>query len=289
MDRQACGKTRLTTGRKIMNIFEKLIHKLSGEMTTPTNYSWFHLMCVAIVIAVTVAVCILFARKKDEKVLKTVTLVVWSVMFLFEVYKQIVFSFNYDEGQVTWDYRWYAFPYQLCSTPLYVLPVIFFLKDGKLRDNLMLYISTFALVGGLIVMIYPNDVFVKLIGINIQTMTHHGLQIVIGIFYIVYNREKISYKNFFKYGGGIGVFVVLLLIAVGLNVIMPKFVEETFNMFYVGPKYPCSLLILGDIYTKVPYPVFLCVYTFGFMLLALIVYSIYFAVSKVAKLVKGNV
>ena len=35
-----------------MNFFEKIIHSLEGTMTTPTNYGWFHLMFIAIVLVV---------------------------------------------------------------------------------------------------------------------------------------------------------------------------------------------------------------------------------------------
>lgn len=272
-----------------MNNFEKLIYGLSAKMPTPTNYGWFHLMFVGIVITLSVVLCLVFARRKSEKTLKIVTLVTWLTMFLFEIYKQIVFSFDYDVSTVTWDYQWYAFPYQLCSTPLYVLPLILILKDGKLRNNLMLYISTFAFFGGLVVFIYPNDVFIQAIGINIQTMVHHGLQIVIGIFYAVYNRDQLKIKNFFCYGGGIGVFLVLLLIAIGLNVLMPNFISETFNMFYVGPVYPCTLVILNQIYAQVPYFVFLMIYSFGFILAAFVIYLIYVGIAALVRKARGRV
>ena len=39
-------------------------------------------------------------------------------------------------------------------------------------------------------MIYPNDVFSTQLGISIQTMVHHGMQVVLGVYVSVYNRNK---------------------------------------------------------------------------------------------------
>ena len=36
-----------------------------------------------------------------------------------------------DNNTLIKDYTWSSFPFQLCSTPLYILPLIIFLKDNK--------------------------------------------------------------------------------------------------------------------------------------------------------------
>ena len=70
------------------------------------------------------------------------------VALLLEVLKQIIWAFNYDalSGIVTWDYEWYAFPFQLCSTPIYVSLICLFLKKGKFRDALFSYLSYFTIL-----------------------------------------------------------------------------------------------------------------------------------------------
>jgi hypothetical protein len=160
-------------------------------------YGWFHILALAIMFAVGVFLC-WKCRNVSDKKFRIIIGVVWAIMLLFEIYKQVEFSFNYDEltGSVRWDYEWYAFPFQLCSKPLYLLPFIVFLPDGKVRNSIIAFIGSFALFGGLATMVFPTTVFIETIGINIQTMVHHGLQVVIGVFALVHERFNLSIKYF---------------------------------------------------------------------------------------------
>lgn len=266
-----------------MNVFEKIVYFLQKEMETPTNYGWFHLMFFALVI-LTTFLLIKFFRNCNDKTFRRIALISWIIMVLFEIYKQIVFAFNYNNGDCYWDYAWYAFPYQLCSTPLYALPFIVFLKNDKIRDAFICYMSTFSLFGGVAVFFYPNDVFIRYIGINIQTMVHHGLQIVLGIFFAVHNHKKLCNMYYIK---SLVLFSVFSLIAIVLNISMYHIfqglnMDDTFNMFFISPYFDCTLPVLSLIYPKVPYPVFLCLYLFGF---ALIGYLLYLAQVGIKKLI----
>jgi len=255
-----------------LNLFEKILHSLSQTMERPTNYGWFHLTFCAIVVAFTVFLCIRF-RNTDDKTFRRIILISWLVMLLLEIYKQLIFSFEYDGSSVTWDYLWYAFPYQLCSTPLYVLPFIAFSKQSHFRDALISYISVFSFFGGLAVFFYPNDVFVETIGINVQTMIHHGLQIVLAVFCVVYNRKKIGRLRYFA--SSIPVFSLLVSIAIILNVIGYHLLpNDTFNMFYISPYYPCTLPLLEILYPMVPFAAFIIIYIVGFVVIAALLYHI---------------
>jgi len=251
-----------------MNLFEQIIYSLQKTMETPTNYGLFHIISIAIVVATTIVVCLLL-KNRNEKIFKRFLFVCWLLILILEIYKQIIFSFEYSDGAAKWDYQWYAFPFQFCSLQLYLLPFVIFLKDGKVRDAIIAFLATFSFFGGLAVYIYPNDVFVSTIGINIQTMIHHGLQIVLGILFMVYYHKKLSMKFFLS---SIVVFVSCIAVAMILNAIVPTFTTETFNMFYISPLYECTLPILGSIYQKVHYILFLLLYIFGFSLVAFLMY-----------------
>ena len=258
-----------------MNAFEKIVNFLNGKMTTPTNYGWFHLLFVGIVIAAAVLLCIFF-KNCNDRVFRRIVLISWAVVFALEIYKQVVFAFIYDGVAVTWDYAWYAFPYQLCSTPLYVLPFIFLMKDSKLRDCFISYMSFFSLFAGVAVFFYPNDVFTATTGINIQTMIHHGTQIVLGVFFVVRKRDSFNLKLYVK---SVPVFAILVSIAVFLNEIVysafaSKGIEETFNMFYISRHYGCTLPILSEIYKVIPYAAFVLIYFFGFIVVSFIIFLI---------------
>ena len=146
------------------------------------------------------------------------------------------------------------------------------MKDSKVRDAFLAYMSTFSMFGGLATFIYPEQVFISTIGINIQTMVHHGLQIVLGIFFIVWARKKINRWYFIK---AVPVFAVLVTIAIlANNAFMSLGIDETFNMFYISPHFDCTLPILSMIYPKVNYLIFVALYILGFTLIAFIIFLI---------------
>ena len=200
-----------------MEFLGKIIQFFASEMNTPTNFGWFHLMFIFLAITATVLVCV-FLRDANEKTFRIILFACWAVMLCFEIYKQLINSFSYDaeNNKIIFDYVWRTFPFQLCSTPLYVLPFIVFLPKGHVRDAMMAFMAFFSLFGGLGVFAYPGNVFVETIGINIQTMVHHGLQVVLGIYIAVYTRKKLGIMYFLK---GAIVFVELLAIALVMNVI----------------------------------------------------------------------
>ena len=245
------------------------------EMTTPTLYSWFHILSIVLVIALTVFLCIKF-RNSDEKVFKRIVLISWIAMVVLEIYKQIVFSTTITDTGIEWDYQWYIFPFQFCSMSIYVLPFLLFVKNKKINNAVITFISTFSLFAGMSVMIFPSTVYVSTIGINIQTMVHHGLQVVLGIYFIVYNRKNIKWKDFL---GGSLIYLITVLIAMLLNWLVPFITDETFNMFYISKNFDCDIPVLKQLHILLAdtmYPLFLISYFLSMNLIA----CIYFAVTK---------
>ena len=139
-----------------------------------------------------------------------------------------------------------------------------------MKDGAILFICTFSLFAGVAVYFYPGDVFATdLLGVQIQTMVHHGSQVIIGVYTAVYYKDKINVKTFLY---SLPVFSVMVLSALILNLIMHSVTTETFNMFFISPYFDCTLPILGSVRGVVPYVVFLLVYVFGFALCAFIMY-----------------
>ena len=256
-----------------MSSFEKILTFLRFEMESPGNYSPFHIAFLLLTIAVTIFLIWKF-RDCDEKTARRILLGAWITLVIFEVYKQVIFS--YDGNAATpWSYPWYIFPFQLCSNPLYVFPFAAFLKKGPAKDAVVSFLATFSVFGGLAVMFYPNDVFTGVGGVNVQTMVHHGTQVAVGIFLAARHRRNWSLKVFLK---GVIPFAILSAIAIGLNEIMyahftSNGIDATFNMFYISRHYSCTLPVLSAIYPKVPYPAFLILYLVGFVLVAGIIFG----------------
>ncbi len=240
--------------------FEQILTILDKRMEKPGLYGWYHLLCLGIVILLSL-LFVAIGKKMTTRSVNGVLKFTAITLLLFEVYKQLNFSYNVSDD--TWGYQWYAFPFQFCSTPMYVMLLASCLKDGKLRSCLCSFLATFGLFAGVAVMLYPGDVFISTIGINIQTMVHHGMMVVIGVMMYATGSAKLSHSTIFK---GLPIFVCLVGIASGMNVLYHNHgpADQTFNMFYISPYFPCTLPVLSTIYPLVPYPVFLCIYVFGF-------------------------
>lgn len=256
-----------------MNTFEKCLYFLQGKMELPKSYGWFHLIFIALVIGAALFLCLKFKNCK-EKTVNRILLIAWIILIIGETLKQLLFSFSFDGTAAVWHYQWYVFPYQLCGTPFVVMPFIIFTKEGKLRNACLAFIATFSLFGGLATFFYPRDVFTSGIAINIQTMIHHGTQVVIGIFIAVHNRYKLTFKY---YIGAVCTFLVLTSAALAMDIGMYHYLRsvgssEVFNMFFISPYYPCTLPLLSTIYPKVPYPAFLAIYIVGFMIIGAIMH-----------------
>jgi hypothetical protein len=128
------------------------------------------------------------------------------------------------------------------------------------------------------VLIYPNDVFIHLIGINIQTMVHHGAMTVMGLTLLV-NVVKLEHKIIFKASS---VFIVLLIMAMIMNAAHNTWIHEgTFNMFFINQQYDNHLPILSTIYDMFPYTVFLLTYIIGFAIAAYLVLLIGLFIKKI--------
>lgn len=250
-----------------MTFINNLLQFLNGEMNQPVPYqsfsqSWFHYLSFALMIILTIFLARNLKQASEKKVRKY--LLIFSIVLLsFEIYKQIIFS--YQNG---WGYQWYAFPFQFCSTPMYVALTASLTRNKKIRDALIAFLGTFGLFAGLAVMLYPMTVFISTIGINIQTMVHHGSMAAMGIA-LLSTQIKLESKTIFKASL---VFSILVSIAIILNGIHNTWIEQgTFNMFFINPLLRNDLPILTLIQPLVPHIVFLFIYILGFMFVSYLV------------------
>lgn len=191
---------------------------------------------------------------------------VWIGLLILESYKQLLSLFSLDGDAFSISYGWMDFPFQLCSAPLYVLPLIAFLPSGKVREAFVAFYGSFVLLGGLAVCIYPGNVFVRTLGINAHTMIWHGSQVVLGIYFNLrrfYENKSLDLKKYFK--SALPIFLSFVAVALTLNVVgylllSANGIDDVFNMFFISPYFECIFPVLKTIQAYTPYPVFLFSY-----------------------------
>ncbi len=258
-----------------MNSFEKILYILQAPMKTPKPYGWFHWIWIGLVI-ISLLLLFLLRKKYSNKQLKIVLGVYGIVALILELTKQIMWSFNYDVATnvVTWDYQWYAAPFQLCTTPIFASIICLFLKEGKIRTSFLAYMAFITILGSFMTMIIPDSCFTKDILINIHTMWLHCGSLVVSVYLIMsgaieVNKENL--KNAFK------IFLIFVLIAEILNIGIYNWGilnGETFNMFYISPYFTSTLPVFDVIQQNVPFLLFLLIYIVAIFLGSLIVYLI---------------
>jgi hypothetical protein len=185
-----------------------------------------------------------------------------------EIFKQVAFTFGVKNGIITADYQWYAFPFQFCSTPMFVALLAAVIPSKRFYRAAVAFLATYGIIAGVLVMAVPDTVFIDIIGVNVQTMVHHGSQITIGFFLLhrAHAIEKLSSAL-----GGTAIFLSAITIALILNCTVIRFIPEgeVFNMFFISPYFNTTLPVYCNIQPKVPYPVFLFLYIFPYVTVAL--------------------
>lgn len=265
-----------------------LLRILDTQMPTPTAFGWFHLMFFAASVAAGVVLCLWL--KDSARYARQVMLITALIVMALEVYKIINYTFHYADGVITADFPWYIFPWQFCSTPMYV-GLLAGLTRGRVHRSLSAYLATFAVFAGLCVMIHPGDVFIGTVGINIQTMICHGSMLTVGIYLLGTGYVPCRVRTLWR---ALPVFLTAVGVAIGLNELAYRvglLETDNFNMFYFSPHQDPHLPIFSEIQRLFgpSNPLCILIYVAGFTLAAGLVLALtavllrLFGVSKAEK------
>lgn len=247
-----------------MNFMEMLLRILDTDMIKPEPYGWFHILSLVLTAVATVLLC-RYAKDPRRVILYTAICVV-----LLEIYKQINYSFSYENG-ICFDYQWYAFPFQFCSTPMYVGLLAGLTKKGRLHRAACAYLATYAVFAGVCVMLYPVTVFISTVGVNIQTMVCHGSMIVVGVYLLYSGYVKAEHKVILR---ALPVFGVCVGLAMVMNEVAYRtglLERETFDMFFISPYGTPSLPVYSLVQAVVPFPWCLVIYVLAFTVAAYLI------------------
>ena len=250
-----------------MSFAIKIYEFFKTPMTTPTLYGWFHLLFVALSILAGVLLCVTHKKGNDARVRRAV-FVTGVLVVVLELYKMFAMNFFIEGDRLVFDFQWYIFPFQFCSTPMYIALLTGLFRRGRVHRSLMAFLATYAIFAGVCILVYPGIVFTGTAGINIQTMICHGSMLSIGIYLYGSGYVKAENKTLLR---ALPVFASCAGIALALNEIIYYTVDlgnDSFNMFYFSRHFPGTLPLYSDLQKMVPYPVALVVYLAVFTLAA---------------------
>ena len=257
----------------------EFLHFFQGEMEEPGLFSWFHFVVLIPIIAFAILIPLFFKDAK-EKTYKRIILIIWIVLIVFELFKQLILAFHYGPPAY-WEYSIRDFPFSICSMVYYLAPIILFInkeKHPKIVDAATGYFSFITLTMGIVVCIYSKMVTSKFIFINIQTFIHHGALIVLGILIFVWNRKTITIKTFYR---SLIAFAITATIAIIINV---AFYPNFINMFFINPTRITNLPVGNIVQEKAGYVAYLLAFLSTIALVTFLTYlvetSIYKAITK---------
>ena len=211
----------------MLGSLDAFFHSVAWLIEEPPAYGAFHILFTLLGFAA----CGFTAwklRNVDDKMLNRILFLCGLVLALSEVFKQF-FCFYVVEKNA---YHWGEFPFQLCSTPMYMCLIVPFLKDGPLRRAMYSFMVLYNLLGGAISFAEPSGLFHEHLVLTVHSCMWHMLLVFVGLLICFTRRggtQKADYKAATK------MFICLCGVAFLLNCLVQFGLGEKMNMFFVGP------------------------------------------------------
>ena len=141
-------------------------------------------------------------------------------------------------------YDWWYFPFQLCSMPMYLLPLYCLLPEKYRQARLTLanFLVDFGLLGGVFAFVDPSGMHYNLAVLTLHSYLWHFLMIFLGLFLIFTHKNSTCPKDFLLPGA---LFLMLVGIATSINIIFHTC--GSINMFYISPYYLMEQIVFRKI------------------------------------------
>ena len=160
------------------------------------------------------------------------------LMLLSELWKQYILTYRVYGGAYCFSF----IPFQLCSVAMYIALILgiwemFPARRQKagdrdiIRDILLEFLSTFTLLGGVIVFLDTSGMFYPLPELTAHSFIWHFVLIFLGL-YAGKRKRRCDAGTF---AGAAGIYLVCCVIAELINLSLDKY--DFVNMFYINPHY----------------------------------------------------
>lgn len=209
------------------------------KMEIPKAYGVFHLSVMIIGFALCFFVAYLL-RHKNEKMVKGIILTIGIILTVCEVYKQLMYKLVICPDDL---YHWGAFPFHLCSVPMYLCLIIPFLKKGAVLQAMYDFIMCYSLLSGFVAFLEPSGLLHKQVTMTAHSLMWHLVLVFLGALMAFTGLGGVEKKNFKR---ATVMWLVLCATAFLINCIHWNVSEGELNMFFVGPR-NSSLIICKQI------------------------------------------
>lgn len=213
-------------------------------MTPPSLYGPFHLLfflfgsVLAVLIAYVLAKRLRIHAASYDTHFNQVLFITGLLLIIGELYKQSMYYFVIHPHT----YDWWLFPFQLCSLPMYLCPLLFLIHTPEKHRLFCTFLLDFNMMGAVATFIDPSGIFHKYWTLTLHGILWHLILIFIGFFILFSNKADLSFRGFMD---TLPIFACFCLIAEFLNMLLHNY--DNINLFYISPWSPSTQLIFRDI------------------------------------------
>lgn len=242
-----------------MSFFEYLLRLTSWPMTPPVLYGPFHLIAAFGGSAIAILAAWRFSsinncntnNRDNRRSFDQIMLVSGVILLIGELYKQLMNFYIVNNHA----YDWWIFPFQLCSLPLYLCPLLILIHNEKRHRILCTFLLDFNMMGAVATFIDPSGIFHPYWTLTLHGILWHLMLIFVGFVIIFSRKADLTTKGFLR---TLPLFAFFCLAAEVLNSILHRF--SAANLFYISPWEMSTQLLFGDIDRTLGRPVGILLY-----------------------------
>lgn len=250
---------------------ESFFYWTAWEMEKPAAYGPFHIIATLVLLTVTVLAAWLL-RNTDEKQNRIVLGTVGGFLLLTEMYK---IAFHLTVDPYDWSF-WGVFPFQLCSTPMYLSLICAFCRSKKV--NSWLYETMFAvnMFGGIMAFLEPSGIQHPYVTLTLHAYIWHMLLIFLGLYLYMSKRACVDKGGYKK---AALTYLATCGLAQTFNIVFFKKV----NCFYISPFVRSPLAVFKNIYDACGGVINMVLMIIAILLASAIVFYVGYALRQSAK------
>ena len=192
-----------------------------------------------------------------ERSVKRIMLMLAVFFPVTEVIKQAILLGDSGGYQV-----WY-FPFQLCSMPIYLLPLAVLTQKEEMRRLLLCFLGDFMLVGGIAVLFDTSGLFYEIPILTFHSFLWHRRMVLLALL-ILSGRDYVTSTAMMAKETAI--YLLLAFIALILNCFLSRF--GPIDMFYISPFTRMRQVVFSDIASVTGDPVAKIIYMLATVLAA---------------------